>query len=280
MIADLYVPVLTPFESGGEVNVKALIGHAEWVLANGASGIMLFGTTGEGPSVSVVEKIETARAVVDALPGAGVIGSVTENSIIDILACLRGYNELALQGSLVLPPSYFRETESDGLEALFAQVCETSAHPVLAYHIPSLAPPVPPGIVGRLPMWGAKDSSGDLASTEAFLAAGKPVMVGAEDLVPAAIRAGAAGTIAGMANLMPGALAEVCRLARTSSGDPGEPLARVLALRAAILEAAPGVEWIAAMKQLAQQLHGIDLGGVRLPLRARRDYRVAEALLT
>jgi 4-hydroxy-tetrahydrodipicolinate synthase len=280
VITDLFVPVLTPFEARGPIDVPALVAHCEWVLANGADGVMLFGTTGEGPSISVTEKLATARAVVHALPGVAVVTSVTENSVCDILACLRGLNELDLAAVLVLPPSYFRELETDGIEALLAAACEASAHPLLAYHIPSLAPAVPPEVVARLPLWGAKDSGGDLAYTRAVLAAGKAVMVGAEQTVPDAIRAGAAGCITGMGNLLPAELAEVCRATREGrDADAHDALARVLALRAAILAAAPGVEWIAAMKQIAAQLHGVDLGAVRLPLRARRDYRVAELLL-
>ncbi len=279
MITDLYVPVLTPFHSDGAVDTTALLAHSEWVLAQGAVGVMLFGTTGEGPSLSIAEKIDTARAVTRGLRGVPVIASVTENSISEIEAGLQGYNALKLAGVLVLPPSYFREPDADGIEALLTRACATSEHPVLAYHIPSMAPAVPADVVGRLPVWGAKDSGGDLAYTRAVLAAGKQVMVGAESTIPDAIRAGANGCIAGMGNLLPAELTEVCAATRAGRDDDAAiALKHVLALQAAVIAAAPGTEWIAAMKRIAQQRHGIDLGTVRLPLLARRDYLVPDVL--
>jgi 4-hydroxy-tetrahydrodipicolinate synthase len=277
VITDLFVPVLTPFQADGAIDAGALVAHSEWVVGQGATGIMLFGTTGEGPSISVREKVDTARTVTRQLAGVPVIASVTENSLTDILACLRGYNDLDLAGALVLPPSYFREPEPDGLEALLVLACQTSVHPVLAYHIPSMAPAIAPQVVASLPVWGAKDSGGDLAYTQAVLAAGKSIMVGAESTIPAAIRAGANGCIAGMGNLMPAELAQMCHATREGrDAEVTGLLDRVLALQAAVLAAAPGLEWVAAMKQVAQQLHGIDLGAVRLPLRARRDYLTPE----
>ena len=80
MIEDLFVPVITPFDNSGNVDRDALAAHCAWTVTQGARGVMLFGTTGEGPSMSVDEKIAAARALTLDLPTVEVIGSVTENS--------------------------------------------------------------------------------------------------------------------------------------------------------------------------------------------------------
>ena len=68
MIEDLFVPVVTPFDDAGHVDRDALVAHCAWTVAQGARGVMLFGTTGEGPSLSVDEKIAAARALTLDLP--------------------------------------------------------------------------------------------------------------------------------------------------------------------------------------------------------------------
>jgi 4-hydroxy-tetrahydrodipicolinate synthase len=281
LIEDLFVPVITPFDRSGHVDRDALAAHCAWTVAQGARGVMLFGTTGEGPSISVDEKIATARALTLDLPAVEVIGSVTENSTTDAVRCARGYNDLGLAAVLVLPPFYFREGsgDGDGLVRFFEVMARAARIPLMAYHIPGLAPAVPMRVLADLDLWGAKDSGGDLAYTRAVLETGKSVMVGAEATITDAVRGGASGTIAGMGNLMPGELARICAAAR--AGDDTEAnrlLAIVLRVQAAVLRCAPDMEWIAAFKQIATYLHRIELGGVREPLMSRADYLTGEVL--
>lgn len=281
MIEDLFVPVVTPFDNSGNVDRDALAAHCAWTVTQGARGVMLFGTTGEGPSISVDEKIAAARALTLDLPAVEVIGSVTENSATDAVRCVRAYDDLGLAAVLVLPPFYFRESrgDGDGLLRFFEVMARAARIPLMAYHIPGLAPAVPMRVIADLDLWGAKDSGGDLAYTRAVLDTGKSVMVGAEPVIIDAVRGGASGTIAGMGNLLPAELARICAAAR--AGDDAEAnrlLAIVLRVQAAVLSCAPGMEWIAAFKQIATYLHSVELGQVREPLMSRADYLTDEVL--
>ncbi|HEY3925285.1 MAG TPA: dihydrodipicolinate synthase family protein [Acidothermaceae bacterium] len=273
------MPSVTPFGDDGSIDVDALIAHCDWLLSSGASGLMLFGTTGEGSSLSVAEKVTTAKAVVAAFPDVAVIASVMENALPDIADAVRAFNELPLAATLVLPPSYLRESQSDGLRELFELILEVCEHPLIAYHIPGLAPAVAASIVVDLPMWGAKDSGGDITYTDAVLAGGKPVMVGAEPLLLASMQHGASGGICGVGNVAPALIAEVCRAARDGRIDDAQrALDVVVRLQRAVIDAAPDMEWIAAFKAIAGSLHGTDLGSVRLPLKSRRNYLTPEVL--
>jgi 4-hydroxy-tetrahydrodipicolinate synthase len=277
VIQDLFVPSVTPFDDDGTIHVDALIAHCDWLLTSGASGLMLFGTTGEGPSLSVAEQVTTAKAVVAAFPDVPVIASVMQNALPDILDVVRAFNELPLAATLVLPPSYFRENESDGMRALFEVIVSVCEHPLIAYHIPGLAPAVATSIVVDLPLWGAKDSGGDITYTDAVLAGGKPVMVGAEPLLLASMQHGASGGICGVGNVAPALLAGLCSAARDGRIDDAQRMLDVVvAVQRAVIDAAPGMEWIAAFKSIAASLHGTDLGGVRIPLSGRRNYLTPE----
>jgi len=83
---------------------------------------------------------------------------------------------------------------------------------VLLYHIPQVTDvPLSVDLVARLAeafpriIVGVKDSSGDLANTQALLARVPQlaILVGHEPHLPRAVRAGGAGTICGVANTYP-----------------------------------------------------------------------------
>lgn len=269
-LAGLVVPVVTPFVDG-RIDAAALADHCEWVVGQGATGVMLFGTTGEGPSISVAEKLATARALLSRFPGVPVIGSVTETSLGAALECIRGYNELGLAAVLVLPPFYFREEPDDGIVAFMRAVATASEHPVLGYHIPSMAPALPTAMWETL--WGVKDSGADPGYARTASAAGKVVFVGAESLIADAVAVGARGAIAGMGNVAPAAMAELCRSAAAGDSDGARRAAgKVLALQREILSTAPGLEFVAAFKDIAGTLHGTNLGDPLPPLARRRTY--------
>ena len=278
MLEGLIVPVVTPYRDG-QIDETALTAHCRWVVDQGATGVLLFGTTGEGPSVSVAEKIAATATVARSDPDLVIIGAVTETSWTATRECLAGYGELPLAAVLVLPPFYFREEPGDGVAAFFDAVVGVSRHRVLGYHIPSLAPGVPIDYLTTGPLWGAKNSGPDPAFTRAAIAAGKVMFVGNEALVVEGIAAGAAGAIAGMGNIAPAAMAEICRRARDGDLAGAQRLTgAVLDLQRTVLAAAPGPEFVAAYKDLAGRLQGVDLGDPLPPLRRRRDYVTADVL--
>jgi dihydrodipicolinate synthase/N-acetylneuraminate lyase len=52
----LYVPQFTAFTSDFAVDFKATKDHGAWLIENGVSGLVPFGTFGEGASLSLAEK--------------------------------------------------------------------------------------------------------------------------------------------------------------------------------------------------------------------------------
>ena len=55
--------LLTPFDEDGAINHEIMSAHASWVLSEGVSSVTLFGTTGEGASVSPAERIDAVGAL-------------------------------------------------------------------------------------------------------------------------------------------------------------------------------------------------------------------------
>jgi dihydrodipicolinate synthase/N-acetylneuraminate lyase len=267
VISGVYVPLLTAFAPGGQVDPGACADHARWLAAAGVDGVVPFGTSGEGPSVSLREKSAVLDALFAALPGTPIVPAITESSLDTALQLVEKVNDLPAAGVMLLPPFYFRPLTDDGLRRYLEQVVAASTHPVLLYHIPEFGPPVPVPLVAELPVWGVKDSGGDLSYTLAVLAAGKKVMVGAEHTIVDAVAAGAQGAIPGLANVLPEHL--VAGVAAARSGDTGTAdkiIGQALQFRDEMLAAVGPLEWLSAIKLLAQSRHGVSLGGVRAPM--------------
>lgn len=267
MISGVYVPLLTAFAPDGRADPGACAEHARWVVAAGVDGLVPFGTSGEGPSLSLREKRAVLDALVAAVPGTPLVPAITESSLDTALQLVQVANDAPATAVMLLPPFYFRPLGDAGLRRYVSEILAASVHPVLLYHIPEFGPPVPVPLVAELPVWGVKDSGGDLSYTRAVLAAGKQVMVGAEHTIVDAVQAGAAGSIPGLANILPEYLVAVVAAARAgNTAAAGKILDQALAFRDEMLGALGPFEWMSAMKLLAQRRHGVDLGGVRAPL--------------
>jgi dihydrodipicolinate synthase/N-acetylneuraminate lyase len=272
VISGVYAPSLTAFTPGGSADPGRSAEHARWLVQAGVDGLVPFGTSGEGPSLSLREKQAVLSALVAALPGTPLVPAITESSLDTALQLVEAVNDVPATAVMLLPPFYFHPLGEDGLRRYVSEILAASVHPVLLYHIPEFAPPVPVPVVAGLPVWGVKDSGGDLSYTRAVLDAGKQVMVGAEHTIVEAVQAGAAGSIPGLANVLPEHL--VAGVAAARAGDPAtaeKVLGQALKFRDEMLADLGPLEWMSAIKLLAQSRHGVPLGGVRVPMPAAPD---------
>jgi 4-hydroxy-tetrahydrodipicolinate synthase len=71
-------PVVTPYGEDGAPDADRFIEHCEWLLDDGCTGLAPFGTTSEGNSLGIDEKMELLEELVDAdvdpkklMPGTG-----------------------------------------------------------------------------------------------------------------------------------------------------------------------------------------------------------------
>ena len=269
MISGVFVPLLTAFDNEGRVDPGAYVAFAQWLAGRGVDGLVPFGSTGEGPSLSMRERLTLLARLADAVPGTALVPAVTESSLDAVLEYVAAVNDLPAAGLMVLPPYYFRPLPADQLRRFIEPVLAASRHPVLLYHIPQFGPPVPVEALTGLPLWGVKDSGGDLAYTKAVLDAGANVMVGSERTLVEAVGMGAAGGIFGLANVLPEHLAAAYAAAKAGDRETAAAtLTRALAFLDRLLAASQGgpVGWIPVAKQLAGRRSGVYLGGGRPPV--------------
>jgi dihydrodipicolinate synthase/N-acetylneuraminate lyase len=265
MQGGVYVANVTPFGEDREFGVdrEAYLAHVEWLAGRGVRGVVPFGTNGEGPSVALREKLEVLEALFERGLPLEIVPTVAQGNLPDTLEMLRRLDEYPAAAVMVLPPYYHKPASAEGLLRFYEPVLEATRHPVVLYHIPKYAVPIPEELVERLPVWGVKDSGGDSAYTRAVLGMGKGVLLGTEDALWENLNLGAQGMISALANFIPEEIVEMHR--RVEAGDEagGKALSRRLEQVRAMTK-----EYTSAsvLKRLAEARHGTPMGTVRPPL--------------
>jgi 4-hydroxy-tetrahydrodipicolinate synthase len=263
----LFVPQLTAFNSNQKVDYVATKEHGAWLLDNGAFGLVPFGTFGEGSALSLSEKKRITNDLLTISNGKLVIPTVISNSLEEICEYIEFANSLPIEAIMVSPPSYFRPISDEKMIEFYRFICQKSLHPVLAYSIPATALRVPSVVAASTPVWGVKDSSGDIALATEFLKDKVKVLIGTDRLLVEALKLGASGGICGLGNLFPARMAGVYRSFVGGKIQEAEAtLSTVLNFTSHFLRPEFGFgESIAAAKAVSNLLNPINLGGVRLP---------------
>ena len=65
MIQGSLVAIVTPMHADGTLDIPGLRKLIDWHIAEGTDGIVIVGTTGESPTVSVEEHCELVRVTVE-----------------------------------------------------------------------------------------------------------------------------------------------------------------------------------------------------------------------
>lgn len=133
----IYTAIVTPFDSSREIDWPAFDKLLHYQSRAKVSGIVVCGTTGESPTVTVQEELALIRKAKAELPSnikvmAGVGGSNTDQSV--ELAKL--VKDAGADSLLVVTPPYSKPTLK-GLKAHYSAIAEATKHPICLYHVPA-----------------------------------------------------------------------------------------------------------------------------------------------
>lgn len=212
----VYVATLTPMHTDLSCDHEALSAHCSDLIKKGCQGIVLLGTTGEGPSFSIRESSEIVERLVSSGfdPQKIVLANGSNN--------LPHSTELAFTALkhgcaafLVSPPCFFKNVPEEGVIAFYRELILKVAHPnlrIVLYHIPQYSGvPITLKIVQTLlaefpeTVIGLKDSEGSLALTKSIIDQFPDfkIFIGKEAQIITGVSNGAAGAMSGLANLCP-----------------------------------------------------------------------------
>jgi len=131
-----FTALVTPFKNGG-LDEKAFRDLVDWQVAEGTSGFVPVGTTGESPTLSHEEHrqvvkwcVEQARGRVPVIAGAG------SNSTEEAIEFARHAQECGADAVLVVTPYYNKPTQ-EGLYRHFKAINDAIRIPIFIYNIPA-----------------------------------------------------------------------------------------------------------------------------------------------
>ncbi|HUY20867.1 MAG TPA: 4-hydroxy-tetrahydrodipicolinate synthase [Acidimicrobiales bacterium] len=166
--------MVTPFDDAGILDVDGAVTLARWLTAHGSDGLVVAGTTGEGPVLSDAELGELWRAVSEAVT-VPVIAGTGSNDTRHSIECTKLAADAGAAAALVVTPYYSRPSQA-GLAAHFAAVASATALPVLLYDIPvragrKIAHDTMVHLARDVPtIVGVKDAAGDPAASARVVA--------------------------------------------------------------------------------------------------------------
>lgn len=221
--------LVTPFKDGA-VDFDTLKKLVEWQIAEGSSGLVPVGTTGESPTLTHDEHEAVVEAVVKAARGrVPVIAGAGSNNTAEAIRLIRHAETVGADAALVVTPYYNKPTQR-GLIAHYTALHEASSLPIIIYNIPPRSvidmTPETMGELAKLPrIVGVKDATGKIERVSQQRATcGKDfIQLSGEDATALAFNAhGGVGCISVTANVAPRLCAEFQEA--TLAGDYGKAL--------------------------------------------------------
>lgn len=270
MITGSLVAIVTPMHADGSLDNESLRKLIDWHVAEGTHGIVIVGTTGESPTVSVEEQIGLIRfAVETAAKRIPIVAGTGGNSTREAVELAKAAKLAGADAHLSVVP-YYNKPPQEGLYQHFRTIAEAVELPMILYNVPGrtvadlahdtvLRLAQVPGIVG------IKDATGNI-ERGSHLIRDLPeqfaVYSGDDPTAIALMLLGGKGNISVTANVAPRAMSELCVAAMAGRADVAwEIQKRLLPVHKNLfIEANPiPVKW--ALEQM-----GRIESGIRLPL--------------
>lgn len=270
MYSGSIVAVVTPMAESGEIDYAAWDRLLDWHVENGTDAIVIVGTTGEGPTVTLDEACELVRRAAARVGGkVPLIAGSGSNSTASSVERTRRLAEAGADAVLVVTPYYNKPTQ-EGLYRHFLAVAEASAVPVILYNVPSrtgvdMLPDTVVRLAAHPRIVAIKEATGSVQRVaELIQRCGDEmeVLCGDDPIAVEAILAGARGVISVTANVAPKAMHELCVAALAGDAERS----RELDVRLQVLHRAMFVESNPIPAKWAVQQLGLIPGGIRLPL--------------
>jgi 4-hydroxy-2-oxoglutarate aldolase len=269
-VTELVIPMVTPYDARGEVDLGAIARNLRRLQGTPLTGVLALGTNGEHPLLGFEEKVRILEATAahrGRLDFYAHVWHQDERRTLELATIAR---ELGAKANLALTPTYYTPSyRLDVLRRYYATLCRVGT--TYLYYIPQNA-----GLtlsaddilaLAEEGVAGMKDSSGQLAQLGEVLArrpAGFRVLVGSGQGFLGALAQGADGGILAAAHAGPWLAEDVAQ--HLEAGDLGA--AQAAQARLTRLSVLVGRRYgIAGLKALVEHL-GLEAGPPRPPLPA------------
>ena len=139
-LTGLIPAVFTPFDKAGALNLDRIAPYAERLIADGADGVFVCGSTGECTSMTVAERKQVLEAWHAAAAGRiRIIAHVGGTCQRDCVELARHAAGIGVDAAGAIAPFYFKPARVEELVEFYEPIAEAVAPiPFYTYHMPSV----------------------------------------------------------------------------------------------------------------------------------------------
>jgi 4-hydroxy-tetrahydrodipicolinate synthase len=277
VLGEILTAMVTPFRGDGAIDYASFRRLARFLVENGSDGLVVAGTTGEGPVLGDDEKLELCRVAVDELGGgATVVLNTGSNDTAHSVALTRAAAGAGADGVLVVTP-YYNKPPQRGIVEHFKAVAGATELPVVVYNIPGrVVVNIEPETISELArienVTAVKQANDDLDQARHIVETGLDLYAGDDYVLMPFLELGGIGGICVHTHVVGPQAKEIVRLARAGELE---------AARALNEETQPALDILKVVGnpiaiKAALNLLGHDVGGHRLPLVPPTDDELAQ----
>jgi len=225
-LSGVLTALATPFTPDGQIDESTLRRLVDRSIDGGVDGVVACGSTGEFAAMSGAERRLVVETVIDQaanrVPVVAQTGAVSTAEAVE----LSRHAEAAGASVLMVVSPYYEPLSLDETVEYLRTVAAAVDIPIMLYNLPvATGVNLDPDTVGRLArevdnIRYIKDTSADMAQAGQLIHRHGDVIstfIGWDSLLLAAITEGAAGVMAGTANVMPAQLVSIHRA--VTAGD-------------------------------------------------------------
>lgn len=209
--------VITPFNENG-VDYDAFAKIIDWQIDSGIDGLVVCGTTGEASTLTDEEHRQVIDFAVKQVAGrVPVIAGTGSNDTAYAIELTKHACESGADAVLLVTP-YYNKCTQKGLVALFTELADISAKPVILYNVPSrtginIEPKTYAELAEHPNISGFKEANGNISKiveTMSYVQGKLDMYSGNDDQIVPLMALGGVGVISVLSNIMPSRTREIC----------------------------------------------------------------------
>lgn len=271
VLEGIFVPHVTPFTHGGQIDFKALRTCVRFWLQGGVSGLVPCGSNGEAPYLTRQERRKVVETVLDEANGkVPVVAGTGSMSTQETITFTKDAADLGADAALIVTPFYFKLTDRE-IHEHYRTVSETVDLPIVVYNVPKFTGfSLEPASIQKIAsenqsVIGVKDSSGSIgtvAEIARLVGDRLSVLAGTADTALPTLLAGGRGAVIAVANVFPSLCSQLYRAFKNGQFEEANRLQKRITFANEVL--VRRFNQLSAIKE-AMRLKGIPGGYPRRP---------------
>lgn len=244
MLKGVYPPLPTFFDTHEELDISTYQHHIARLKGQGITGFVVMGSNGEAVHLTVDERVQVIQAAREAAGQDGlIIAGCGEQSTRTTMRNCEHAAHAGADVALILPPFYYKgRMDARALIAHYRAIADVSPLPVVIYNMPAstagldLDAATISTLAEHANIIGVKDSAGNIGKLAHIVEAvakmqrERPfrVFAGSAGYLLPALKVGAVGAVAALANVFPREVCRVQELYEAGKLDEAEALQAML----------------------------------------------------